>query len=155
MTVKRGARMGSDVQGRIRRRAKLLELAKELGNISEACRIVGVSRATFYYYQRLKAAEGEEALFKNRHRKPNLKNRVPEDVERRVVEYAYEYPSHGQQRACEELRKEGVRVSPTGIRSIWKRHDLENSRKRHTAIRKRIREAMYAAARSDTDRLNF
>ena len=131
--------MGNDVQERIQRRARLLELAKNIGNISEACRIVGVSRATFYYYQRLKAADGEEALFTNRHRKPNLKNRVPEDVERCVVAYAFENPSHGQKKASEELSRRGIFVSPTGIRSIWKRHDLENIKKRYSALKKRPR----------------
>lgn len=137
--------MGSDIQSRIRRRGKLLELAKKIGNISEACRVIGVSRATFYYYQRLMAIDGEESLFKNRHRKPNLKNRVPENVERCVVAYAYENPSHGQQRASEELSKQDIHVSPTGIRSIWKRHDLENSRKRHNAVKQRIYENTVSA----------
>jgi molybdenum-dependent DNA-binding transcriptional regulator ModE len=148
--------MGNDVHERIRRRARLLELVKEIGNISEACRQIGVSRATFYYYQRLKAANGEEALFQNRHRKPNLKNRVPEDVERSVVAYAFENPSHGQQRACEELCRRGICVSPTGIRSIWKRHELENCRKRYRAVRKRQREGMIsrsALARTDSERI--
>ncbi|WP_446424802.1 helix-turn-helix domain-containing protein [Mailhella sp.] len=138
--------MGNDVQERILRRARLLDLAKKIGNISEACRIVGVSRATFYYYQRLKAADGEEALFTNRHRKPNLKNRVPEEVERSVVAYAFENPSHGQQRASEELSRRGVFVSPTGIRSIWKRHELENIRKRYSALKKRQRGASVSRA---------
>ena len=108
------------------------------------------------YRFRLKAANGEEALFQNRHRKPNLKNRVPEDVERSVVAYAFENPSHGQQRACEELCRRGICVSPTGIRSIWKRHELENCRKRYSAVRKRQREGMIsrsALARADSERI--
>lgn len=133
--------MDYNLHERIRRRARLLELAKELGNISEACRVVGVSRATFYYYQRIRASHGEEALLHSRHRKPNLKNRVPEVVENAVVSYAYEHPAHGQQRVSEELRKADIRVSPTGVRSIWKRHNLENSRKRKAAVRRREFEA--------------
>ena len=36
-----------------------------------------------------------------------------------------EYPAHGQQRVSNELKKEGIILSPGGVRSIWLRHGLE------------------------------
>ncbi len=35
----------------IKQKTGLLNLAEELGNVSQACRIMGVSRDTFYRYQ--------------------------------------------------------------------------------------------------------
>lgn len=59
-------------------------------------------------------------------RTPNLKNRVDEQTEKAVIESAVEFPAYGQHRTSNELRKAGVFVSGSGVRSIWLRHNLEN-----------------------------
>lgn len=114
----------------IKHKAGLLNLAEELCNVSKACKIMGVSRDTFYRYQELAAEGGIDALVNQNRRVPNLKNRADEATERAVVEYAVEFPAHGQHRTSNELRKKGVFISGSGVRSIWQRHDLENFRKR-------------------------
>ena len=96
--------------------------------------MTGISRDTFYRYRKLMKDKGEEALQTSNHRKPNLKNRVPEAVERAVIEYALEFPEHGQAQASRELRKKDIVVSPSGVRSIWIRHDLERAFKRRIAM---------------------
>ena len=90
--------MESFNQNIIRHKTGLLNLAAELGNISKACRVMGVSRDTFYRYQAARDAGGIEALFDVSRRKPNLKNRVDEATEEAVVQFAVEYPAHGQAR---------------------------------------------------------
>ena len=67
-------------------------------------------------------------------RKPCPKNRVEEHVEKAVVEIALEKPAFGQVRVANELTKHGLFVSPTGVRSVWLRHDLETFRKRLKAL---------------------
>ncbi len=95
---------------------------------------MGVSRDTFYRYKELADEGGIEALISKSRRTPNLKNRVEEPIEKAVVAYAVEEPAHGQVRASNELRKKGIFVSASGVRSIWIRHNLENFKKRLNAL---------------------
>ncbi|MBS0057470.1 IS481 family transposase [Yersinia sp. Marseille-Q3913] len=122
----------------IKHKAGLLNLAEELNNVSRACKIMGVSRDTFYRYQELAEEGGIDALLNRSRRVPNLKNRVDEVTERTVVDYAVEFPAHGQHRTSNELRKKGVFISGSGVRSIWQRHDLENFRKRLKALEQKV-----------------
>jgi hypothetical protein len=112
----------------------LLNLAEELGNVSKACTVMGVSRDTFYRYQELVADGGIDKLSDKSRRKPNTKNRVDDVTEKAVIEYAIEQTAHGQHRTSNELRKVGAFVSGSGVRSIWVRHNLENFKKRLKAL---------------------
>ena len=118
----------------IKHKTGLLNLAQELGNVSKACQIMGMSRDTFYRYKAAVEDGGIEALVDKNRRKPNLKNRVDEVTEQRVLQYALDFPAHGQVRTSNELRKLGVFVSPRGVRSIWLRHNLGHVKSRLTAL---------------------
>ncbi|OAQ20920.1 helix-turn-helix domain-containing protein [Thermosulfurimonas dismutans] len=122
----------------IKNKLGLLELAAYLKNVSEACRVMGFSRDTFYRIKKAYEEGGIEALYEKSRRKPNFKNRVSEEVERAVVELALEDPSLGQKRVSDELRKRGIFVSPAGVRSIWLRHGLERFEKRLRALDERV-----------------
>lgn len=113
-------------------------MAEELGNVSKACQVMGLSRDTFYRYKSAVDKGGVEALFEQSRRKPNLKNRVDEKTEVAVVDYAVAFPAHGQHRASNELRKEGIFVSGSGVRSIWVRHLLENFKQRLKALEAKV-----------------
>ena len=78
----------------INHKVGLLNLAEELGNVSQACRIMGLSRDTFYRYKTAVEDGGVDALFDKSRRKPNMKNRVDEATEAAVVAYAIEEPAH-------------------------------------------------------------
>lgn len=108
----------------IKHKVGLLNLAEELDNVSKACQVMGLSRDTFYRYKKAVEDNGVEALLHKDRRKPNPKNRVNEQTEAAVVAYATDIPAHGQVRTSNELRKLGVFVSPSGVRSIWQRHQL-------------------------------
>ena len=126
--------MASLNQHVIKHKIGLLNLATELGNVSKACKIMGLSRDTFYRYQNAKEEGGVEALFDANRKKPNPKNRVEEATEAAVIAYATEQPAHGQVRASNELRQRGVFVSPSGVRSIWLRHELASFKQRLSAL---------------------
>lgn len=124
----------------IRHKVGLLNLAEELGNVSRACKVMGFSRDTFYRYKTAVEEGGIESLFDQSRRKPNLKNRVEESVETIVVEYATAFPAHGQHRVSNELRKQGVFVSASGVRSIWLRQGLHNFKSRLKALEAKVSE---------------
>lgn len=124
----------------VKHKVGLLNLADELGNISKACKMMGVSRDTFYRYRDAVADGGVEALLDQSRRVPNHKNRVDQTVENAVIEYAIQDPAHGQVRVSNELRKKGVFVSPSGVRSIWIRNDLANFKQRLKALEAKVAE---------------
>lgn len=122
----------------IRNKLGLLELASYLGNVSEACRVMGYSRDTFYRVQKAHDEGGLEALMEKNRRVPNRKNRVSEDVEQAVVAFALEEPAMGQKRTSNELRERGIFISPAGVRCVWLRHDLETFKKRLKALEEHV-----------------
>jgi len=118
----------------VRHKLGLLQLARQMNNVSKACETLGYSRDSYYRFKRQYDRGGEAALRDMSRRKPVVKNRVPDVVEDAVVEIAFAHPGWGQARVAQELVRRGIKVSSSGVRSIWQRYDLETRTKRAIAI---------------------
>jgi transposase InsO family protein len=125
----------------IKRKLNILELSAQLGNVSEACRRLGVSRQHYYDIKAALQEEGIDGLLEKSRSKPRIGNRIPATIEERILSYCLENPTHGQARVANELKKEGIILSPGGVRSTWLRHGLEKSNLRLKRLEKWAAEA--------------
>ena len=94
----------------INRKLNILELGQTLGNISDACRRLGVSRQHYYDIKAAITEEGLEGLLEKSRCAPRIGNRVPSMVEQALLDYSLEFPTHGQTRTANELKKKGLWV---------------------------------------------
>jgi transposase InsO family protein len=111
-------------------RLTLLQLAEKLRNISEACRRRGVSRSQFYEYKRAFQEFGFEGLRDQPPIPKSFPHETPADVRQKVVSLSISHPAWGQVRVSDQLRLEGISVSPTTVRNIWIKEGLETRYKR-------------------------
>jgi len=120
-----------------RRKLSLLELAKDLGNVSKACKIVGYSREQFYEIRRNFQTYGSDGLID---RTPGAKgphpNRLDESIETAILDYSLECPSHGPVRVAQYLALKGLTVSSGGVRGVWSRHGLLTKHERLLRLEK-------------------
>lgn len=114
-----------------KRKLSLLQLAEELGNVSKACKIMGYHRDTFYEVKRAFQVGGVAGLVESRRgpRNPHP-NRVAPEVEEKILAMSLDKPTIGSQRIANDLRLQGIEVSPSGVRGVWQRHDLLTRHKR-------------------------
>src|SRR5882672_769830 len=95
----------------IRRKVNIVELAQTLGNISEACRNLGVSRQHYYDIRSAISEGGLEGLLEKSRRAPRMANRLSPEIEQMILDYSLEFPTHGQVRVANELKSRGTMVS--------------------------------------------
>ena len=123
-----------------RRKLSLLQLAAELENVSKACRIMVYSRQQFYEIRRNYQLYGAEGLLD---RLPGARsphpNRVDIEVEKVILQYSLDNPTHGCLRVAQQLLLKGVQVSSGGVRGVWSRHSLLTKHERLLRLEETVR----------------
>lgn len=108
----------------INRKVNIVELAEKLGNISQACRNLGVSRQHYYDIKGAIEQDGLEGLLEKSRRAPRIGNRLSPEIEQKILDYSLEYPTHGQKRLANQFKADGINISDGGVRGVWMRHNL-------------------------------
>ena len=118
-------------------RLSVLELAKELGNVAEACRQRGLDRTSFYEWKRRFQTQGFEGLKDL----PPIHKSHPQTTRPEVVEkikaLALEHPAYGCNRLEAMLALEGIRVSSITIQKILNENGLGTRYDRWLALEAR------------------
>jgi transposase InsO family protein len=118
-------------------RLRLFTLAEELGNVSAACRAMGVDRSTYYRLKRRVDRWGLEALNVRERRRPRMPNQIGPHLEQRIIAFALGHPGYGPRRISAELAREkwgGIRISEHGVWRVLVRVGLNTRAKRLALI---------------------
>ncbi len=114
-------------------RLRVFTLADELGNVSAACRAMGIDRSTYYRWKRRTDRYGLEALRIRERRRPRMPNAIGPHLEERIVAFSLGHPGLGPRRIAAELRREkwgGLQISEHGVWRVLCRVGLNTRAKR-------------------------
>ena len=99
-------------------RLHVLQRAKELGNVSAACREAGISRTLYYRWKKHFALYGIDGLHPRRSAtRSGRPVQLDTTKERKIVALALSWPTWGTKRLSLQPQREGVVVSPT---TVWR-----------------------------------
>lgn len=118
-------------------RLRLFTLADELGNVSAACRAMGVDRSTYYRWKQRVDRWGLEALNVRERRRPRMPNQIGPHLEQRIVAFALGHPGYGPRRISAELARPkwgGLRISEHGVWRVLVRVGLNTRNKRFALV---------------------
>ena len=113
-------------------RLQLFALAAERG-VTQACRLMGVHRSTYYRWKHEVDRAGLEMLRPRERRRPVMPNQLSALIEQRIVAFALGHPGLGPRRIATRLARPqwgGLRVSPNGVYKTLVRHGLNTRAKR-------------------------
>src|SRR3989475_11826735 len=120
-----------------RSRLRLFALAREMGSVRAACRLLGVHHSTYYRWRHQLVRFGPELLRPRERRQPRMPNAIPPMVEQRILALALAYPGWGPDRLSLELGREkwgGLKVSANAVWRVLKRHGLNTRAKRLSLV---------------------
>ncbi len=114
-------------------RLRVILRARELDNVSQACRELGISRTTFYKWFRRWLQYGSGGLEPHAKRQPQMPNRVSPVVEQAILDYISVWPTHGPRRIAQQLAQPewgGHLISHWGVYKTLRRRVLHQRARR-------------------------
>jgi transposase InsO family protein len=137
----------------LNQKLSLLQLAKQINNIKQACNTFGVSRQHYYDVKNAYEELGVEGL-KFRSRNPTvMPNQTDKILERKIVEYSLENSSFGKDRVANDMHAQGIYITSNGIESIWRRNKMCNRKQRFILLEKRMRDKNFVLSPSQVQEL--
>jgi transposase InsO family protein len=124
-----------------RHRLSVLELAKTLGNVSEACRQRDMTRTQFYEYKRRFQTHGLAGL---KDLPPIHKTHpftTPPEVVDRILAVSLEHPGWGCVRLSSMLKLEGISVSSPTIQTLLIKHEMGSKYERLLKLEEKVAQA--------------
>ncbi len=110
----------------IQKKLDVLELAEQLGNVSEAAKIGGVSRDTIYRHGKLIREGGVAALKRQINTEQCHQNRTDKSIANTVIEFSLDNPHLGQVLVANQLWKHyEIELSALGVRNVWLRENMQ------------------------------
>ncbi len=116
------------------RRVRLINYAAEIGNVTEACRVFGVSRKTYYEWVKKAESYGLSALLPRGRRKPHQPNAMTAEEVSVILAEAIARPTLGARSLLRHLAARGVHRSASGVANVLRRHGLGTARQRVAAL---------------------
>jgi len=110
----------------VTRRLDVLALARELRNVSEACKRAGISRSRFYEIKSAFDKHGLQGLTPQPRRKPRMPNQTPLELVEPILNMTARYPTYSYIRVSAKLRASGCEVLPSTVRAVWKQRGLSS-----------------------------
>lgn len=123
------------VEEEIKKKVRFLELAKELGNVTQAAKLIGYSRVTYYFLKKIYDLQGEEGL------RQHLcgRERLIENIEEEVLNISNLNPKYGTLRISNELKASGIKVSKRSVYLILKKNNLNTPKQRLEKLKNDIK----------------
>ncbi len=116
--------MDRKTQHDITRKLKVLNYAKETGNIAKTCRYFGICRETFYTWKRAYETYGEEALVNNKPCPENHKLRIPRAIEEKIIHLRTTYHFGPDMIVWHLRRYHNIKISRNGCYQVLLRNKL-------------------------------
>ena len=116
------------------RRVRVIEHAAKIGNVTEACRVFGVSRNTYYEWINKAEKYGLSALLPKERRKPHQPNAMSSEEVAIILSEAITRPTLGPRSLLRHLKARGVDRSASGVAKVLRRHHLGTAHERIAAL---------------------
>lgn len=120
---------------------RVIKHALKEKNVSQTCKLFGISRTSYYKWLRAYEKKGMTGLEIKEPQKPKMPNKISPLLESKILAYVEKYPADGPKRISYELKAEGFSIGESGIYNVLKRHHLERQSMRREYARKKNQSA--------------